>query len=492
MVAPVTIVDSPSGVRSPVRGLGVVVAACAIAFAPARLLAQDPPPRALELEEVLDSVMTRYPPLLAALIEKDITSGRVRQAEGAFDLTLNAGANAVPSGYYDGRTGSVILEQALQSWGAKVYGGDRLSSGLLPNYNLQRTPEDGQVTAGIRLSLLRQGRIDRERATREQSRIDAELADPFIARQRLEFTRAATISYFNWVNAGFRLRAAEELLRLANDRDTAIGEQVRRGALAPIVRIDNERLVVSRRLATIQNQRRFEAATIELSLFLRDPHDQPVLANRKRLPPAFPAPRPQDPARLSQDTTDALARRPELRNIALSIDRVRIETDLARNDLLPNLDLTLEARQSPTQRRLSDIEPLETRAGVELRIPLQRREASGRLQVAESQIRRLQADEQFARDRIGAEVRDTFSALSAATGQITQAQRNVVLAVMLEDAERLRFRQGASDLLALQIREQATFDARLGEVDAFSDYFRALANYRAATGNTTREGARSP
>lgn len=473
------------------RGLVVVVAACAFAFAPARLQAQHPASPPLELDEVLDSVMARYPPMLAALIEKDITSGRVRQAEGAFDLTLNAGANLVPSGYYDGRTGSVILEQALESWGAKVYGGYRLSSGLLPNYNTMRTPEDGQVTAGIRLSLLRQGRIDRERATREQTRIDAELADPFIARQRLEFTRAATISYFNWVSAGFRLGAAEELLRLANDRDAAIGEQVRRGALAPIVRIDNERLVVSRRLAALQAQRRFEAATIELSLFLRDPNDQPVIAARKRLPSAFPAPRPPDPARLPKDTADALTRRPELRNIALSMDRVRIESRLASNDLLPNLDLTLEARQSPTQKQLSDIEPLETRAGIELRIPLQRREASGRLQVAQSQLRRLQADEQFASDRIAAEVRDAFSALSAATGQIAQAQRNVVLAVMLEDAERLRFRQGASDLLTLQIREQATFDARLGEVDAFSDYFRAMANYRAATGNITREGART-
>lgn len=482
---------SPQRARSLLRTVGVVAATCVIAFIPAKLRAQDPTARALELDEVLDSVMARYPPMLAALIEKDITSGRVRQAEGAFDLTLNAGANTVPAGYYDGRTGSVILEQALPSWGARVFGGYRLSSGFLPNYNTQRTPEDGQVTAGIRLSLLRQGRIDRERATREQSRLDAESADPFIARQRLDFTRAATISYFNWVNAGFRLGAAEELLRLANDRDAAISEQVRRGALAPIVRVDNERLVVSRRLATIQNQRRFEAASIELSLFLRDSQDQPVLAARHRLPRAFPAPKPPEPARLSKDIADALAQRPELRSIALSIARIRIETDLARNDLLPNLDLTLEARQSPTQKQLPDVEPLETRAGVELRIPLQRREASGRLQVAESQIRRLQADEQFARDRIGAEVRDTFSALAAANGQIAQAQRNVVLAVMLEDAERLRFRQGASDLLALQIREQATFEARLGEVDAYSDYFRALANFRAATGIAAKEGNRT-
>ena len=61
-----------------------------------------------------------------------------------------------------------------------------------------------------------------------------------------------------------------------------------------------------------------------------------------------------------------------------------------------------------------------------------------------------------------------------------QASRNVILAAALEDAERLRFRQGAADLLALQIREQATFDARLTELDTYLEYFRSLANYRAA------------
>jgi hypothetical protein len=35
-------------------------------------------------------------------------------------------------------------------------------------------------------------------------------------------------------------------------------------------------------------------------------------------------------------------------------------------------------------------------------------------------------------------------------------------------------------LLALQIREQATFDAQSLEVEATADFFRAMAHYRAA------------
>lgn len=469
-----------SGGSAWIRFAGCIAVAWCCAGGVRAQPAPAPAPKPLLVEEVLASVESRYPPLLAALIEQDIAAGRLRQAEGAFDLNLNAGLNATPLGYYDGRTGSVILEQALQAWGAKVYGGYRLGSGFLPNYNQMRTPEGGQLTAGVKINLLRDGRIDKDRAAQAQARLGEAAADPLIARQRLDFVRAATIAYYQWLGAGLRLSAAEALLRVANDRDAAVAEQVRRGALAPIVRIDNERLVISRKLAAIQAQRRFEATAIELSLFLRDGQDRPSIPTRDRLPPAFPATVEPDGRRLQGDIADALARRPETRGIAISIERLKIERDLARNEALPSLNVGIEARQSPVQKRQPDIDTLETRLGVEFNVPLQRRAASGRLQTVEAQLLRLRTEEQFTRERVETEVRDAHSALAAMSSQIAQARRNVVLAETLEQAERLRFNQGATDLFALQIREQATFDARLGELDAFAEYQRALANYRAA------------
>jgi outer membrane protein TolC len=60
----------------------------------------------------------------------------------------------------------------------------------------------------------------------------------------------------------------------------------------------------------------------------------------------------------------------------------------------------------------------------------------------------------------------------------------VELADRLAEAEKRRFEQGATDLLALQIREQAAFDARFADVEARADFFRAQADYRAALGET--------
>ncbi|MEQ1851963.1 MAG: TolC family protein [Chthoniobacteraceae bacterium] len=435
----------------------------------------------LLLPEVLSSVTTRYPPYLAALIEQDIANGRARQALGAFDLNLNGGASFVPSGFYDGQTGYATLDQPLPFWGGNVYGGYRLSSGFLPNYNKDRTGVDGEVVLGFRLPLLRDGTIDRRRATLFQARIDQELANPVILRQHLDFIRAASIAYYNWLAAGHRLDLAEELLRIAKDRDTAIAEQVKKGASAPIVQVDNQRLVVSREIGVVQALRRFQAGAIELSLFHRTlTEDQPIVVPRSRLPKAFPAHKEPRTSQLAADIARATNFRPEIRRIALTIDKAQVDRRLAKNNMLPTLDFGLQANQAVGNNTPRDIEKTELEAKFEFKLPLQRREAKGFLEAIDAQLARLENEKTFARDRITADVRDSYSAIIAAYDQLKQTRRNVDLSQQVQDAEAERLKQGATDLLALQIREQATFDAKVLDVEAHAEYFRAQANYRAA------------
>jgi outer membrane protein TolC len=436
----------------------------------------------LLLPDVLSSVQKLYPPYLAALLEQDLASARAQQALGAFDLQLGATSASNPIGYYNGRTSTATLDQPLPFWGGSVYGGYRLSNRDLPEYNKERTGADGSGLVGLKIPLLRDGTIDRRRASLWQARIDQELADPIILRQYLDFIRAATIAYYNWVAAGQRLALAEELLRLAKDRDSAIQEQVRTGASAPIVQIDNLRLVVSREIGVVQATRRFQAAAIELSLFHRKNVDaEPILAPREQLPTTFPPrPRPSE-TRIDTDLPKALAARPEMRRISLTMEKLRIDQRLAKNNLLPNLDIGLEAAQVTGGKPAAKTDKTELSAKVELKVPLQRREAKGRLETFNVQISRLEQEQTFARDRITADVRDSLSALFAAYYALAQSHRNVDLAQKLQDAESEKLKQGASDLLALQIREQATFDAKVLEVEALADYFRAEANYRAAT-----------
>ena len=435
----------------------------------------------LALGEVLNSVTNQYPPMLAALIERDVVAGRLRSAQGAFDFTVFSKLFGTPQGYYESGTWDSGFEQFTGIWGATVFGGYRITRGdLLPDYDYTRTQRDGEARFGFRLPLLRDGSIDRRRATILKADLDRKLADPLILRQRLDFVRAGSVAYFNWLAAGERWRLAEELLRIARDRAAALTNQVEAGHAPRIVLTDNLRLVVARELGTVQARRRFEGASLALSLFLRDAEDQPVVAGRDRLPAGFPEVLPPDVSRLVPDLAQAETRRPEIARLRLSADKLAVDRKLARNQLLPNLDAGVVGSRDFGADTYKDKGEFEVQAGIELKVPLQRREAKGRLAEIEAQQERLVNEQRFALDRIRTEVNDVFSALSAAWEQIQRTGLNVELARALQAAELERFNQGATDLLALQLREQATFDAQTAAVEAQFEYFRAQADYRAA------------
>lgn len=98
----------------------------------------------LPLEEVLQTVRTQYPPLLAAWLQQDVQSGRVRQAAGAFDPTLLATLNFRPLDYYEGANVSFLVDQPLLS-GGSVYAGYRVSTGTFASYERKdRTSPSGK------------------------------------------------------------------------------------------------------------------------------------------------------------------------------------------------------------------------------------------------------------------------------------------------------------------------------------------------------------
>lgn len=442
--------------------------------------AQDGAP--LRLAEVLASVRQQYPPLLAALVEREIASSRFESARGVFDADIVARLYGAPAGYYDYGTVDVGVEQFTGLRGSTIFGGYRLTRGdRLPDYYWNRTQGGGEPRLGLAVPLLRDGSIDRGRAALMNAGIDRELADPEIARQRLEFVRAATIAYFQWVAAGQRWGLAESLLRLANDRTAALAGQAALGLIPRIVLTDNDRLVVAREIAVVQAQRRFESASLTLSLFLRTEAGEPIRAARARVPAdVADVPLVEVPT-LEAGLAEALARRPELRLLDLALDKLEIERALANNQMWPNLDARVAISQDVGTKIYVDKSDFEVEASLELRVPLQRRAAAGRVGEIDGRIQQIRNEQRFLRDRIRAEVADAHSALVAALVQLRAARLNADLAVELQSADEERFRRGAVDLLTLQIREQAAFDARTLAVDALAEYFRSLADYDAVT-----------
>ncbi len=436
----------------------------------------------LELEAVINSVIESYPLLRSAMLGRNIAQGDLLAANGEFDLKLKGDTLNMPVGNYENYRQFVGAEQPLYA-GGSVFGGYRLGTGNFPIYYGERaTNLGGEFKAGVLLPLAQNHTIDDRRAGLWRNQWEVQGVEPEIQAQLIEFIRVASITYWNWLAAGQNVQIAEDLLKNATERNDGLRIRVQKGDAPAIELTDNERLIVSRRTKLIDAQRKFRQSAVKLSLFLRDESGEPVVIDQSRLPLEFPEATDPSPRDLDTDIQSAIANRPELRALAIFSEQLNIDLAAANNLFLPQIDVVLATSQdvgSPADPKKNDKSQLELEGGLVASVPLQRRKARGKFNAVEAKLAQVRAKTGFTQNKIVAEVQSTSAALNAAFQQLAQAHRSLDLARQMEAAERRKFDLGDSNLLLVNIREQATADAASTEVDARLNYFDAQADYRA-------------
>ncbi len=443
----------------------------------------------LSHEVLLASVERTFPLLKAAELEEAIAGADALSAEGGFDVSWKTRATLIPIGYYDNYRVESTLEKPTAIWGATGFVGYRLGSGKFPvYYGNQETLDYGELRAGVSVPLWRNGPIDRRRSSLEKADLGRGVAKLGITQQRIDYRRAASIRYWAWVAAGRRLAVAESLLAIAAGRDDGLAERVARGDLPNIERIDNLRALEQRRAQLAIARRGLEQASLELSLYLRDDKGNRIIPDRPQLPKDFPEIPGDASTGLPNDFVAARANRPEVQRLALLTKQNEVELRYAKNQMALGLDLQLVGSQDfgPQNPKRPDLNKPVFEASLLLDVPLQTRAMQGRADASAATIRRLTLQKSFFTDRIDTDVRDAHSALRAAKERLDATRREVTLAKDLEASERLRFQQGDSQLLIVNLREQQTAEAQLREVDAVLDWYRAQAELRAARGDLGR------
>lgn len=441
-------------------------------------------PSALLLPDVVNAVINTFPTLEAAYQSRNTAQGKYLSTLGAFDTTLEAGAYEQVLGFYRNYRHEVGLKQ--KTWqGTEFYGGYRIGRGKFePWYGERATNDAGEFKAGLAIPLLRGRDIDKSRADAIKAQLARRAIEPAIQAEFIGVVRSSSIVYWEWVAAGEGVRIAQSLLKLAQDRDQAIRTRVARGELADVEIVDNERLIVSRQAKLIQAERKLQQTAIKLSLFLRTPDGVPQVPDAQLLPRGFPAPDWPHPTELNTDIGTALMLRPEPQELLLLIRQTEVDLNNARNQMLPGLAAGMEGAKNvgPEASSLGEKGPFQLRASLVADVPLQRRDARGQILAAQGKLAELRAKRRLVEDKIVADVRDAVSALTTAREQVVQAGESRRLAEAMQAAERRKFESGVSDLLVVNLREQATADAAQTEVEALLIYFAAVADYQAALG----------
>ena len=435
----------------------------------------------LTLEKLIDGINKNFSLLLAAFQDIDIAESELLSAKGAFDGAIKANGTTAPTGYYANNRMDMLIEQPTMYNGMSFFGGYRMGRGSFAPYDGKlATNSLGEIRAGARVPLWRDRSIDKNRAALKQAEIGIQIADLSVSQQKIDIIRNATLRYWDWIAAAQRYTIAKSLYDVALQREKQIIKRVKAGDLPPIEQADNERVLLQRESFLIGSEQNLEIAANELSIYLTDENGNARHPRIEEIPEsAFSLFEEIRDTNLDKEIEMALERRPELKRFKAQIDQNRIDQELAKNQMGPGVDLVIIGSQDLGTGSVTRSKP-EIEASIVLNVPLRTRTAQGKLDGASAKNEKLSKQERFFKDRITADIRNSFSNVNVTRQRAILAQKEFVLAKKLEEAERVRYVMGEGTLLVVNIREQTTGEAAIREIDALVDHHRAIANYKAA------------
>jgi len=316
--------------------------------------------------------------------------------------------------------------------------------------------------------------------------------------------RQVESSYWDLVAARRAVLVSEQSLALADQLLGETQERVNVGTSAPIDLVQSEAGVATRRQALITAGNIASNAEDVLKAVLG--FDEPREWTRTidtieayEFNPFLPD--------LEDAIDTAIENRPEMRQARLQLELLEHYTKVAKNDVLPNLDLvagygwrgvsgTTTLRDSDTneiifQQRTSfpdswqqvvDTDFPNWRLGLQFGIPLGNNQAQGRLAEQQFYYQRGQVQLTALKQNIISQVRFAVRALEDGAASVEAAVASQELAARNLEAEQTKFDNGLStNFQVLQIQEDLA-EAELALIRAYLNYRKANIEYRVATG----------
>lgn len=454
------------------------------------------PAEILALADVLASVGNHDPRLDAADHEIAWAEGRALSARGGFDTSLQFTQFYEP--LYRNAITRVQVEQATPLWGLSAWAGYQIGVSGNPQITPVWEPGSagrimsatgGELFAGLTLPLARDSWTDRRRSDIAQSELELDRVGDIRDATQLQLELEAATAYWNWVAAGLEMEVEGRLLDLAVVRNDKILRQIELGAIDRLVGVDNRWLILDRESRVVEAERAFQAAALELSLYLRDGSGEPLLAGAERLPNDLPAMPSLTAADLQVDIDDALEQRPD-RHAQLRVrEQLDIELRWARNQRTPRIDLSAWVSRELGRNPFLDAgetTPLRTElvTALHIEVPIPMRGARGQVRSADASLDIAAAQLRLLDNQIAVEVTNAHSSVVAAYKRALLAGEQVALTEELARAELRRFELGDGDLLQVNLRELTIADAAGAQVRAIADYFIAKANLEVAKGGS--------
>ncbi|HEX5646224.1 MAG TPA: TolC family protein [Nitrospira sp.] len=442
----------------------------------------------LTISEVLARIELTHPLLRAMGAERSRARAKILKALGAWEpqvknytqferyTTWNLTTSFdIPSQHNTGYADSTL--QVGHPWGFVVEGGLRSGFGDSATNNRIAYPPDLLGTyrtqhfyyAGS-FHLLRGLVINEENAAFQRAELAVPQAEIAVAQKRQDLYLAGAVQYWDWQVAVKQAEVVKQILAVAEARAVQIEGQAKAGKISPLDVAEVNQEVQRRRAAAIAAQRKVEYEQYKLSLFFWE-NGEPVTPQPEWAPEfqgETPLPTEEE---ISGFKVEAREARPEVRDLYVQAKINNIDLKLAKNKLLPTLDL----EGGPTKGAADWVVGLGYRVGLHTEIPLFQREGRGKVMAAEVGQSQLALKQQYTEQQVGFDVDNWYSAIVRARDRVRAATESYRLAKILEDGERKRFDLGKTSILFVNTRER-------NAVEAAYQLYRAQADYAVARG----------
>ncbi|HKG13802.1 MAG TPA: TolC family protein [Pyrinomonadaceae bacterium] len=371
--------------------------------------------------------------------------------------------------------------------------------------------------------LWRDRSIDRNRQQIRIQRKRLEQSDADFRRRTIDVIQQVQRSYWDLVFAMRNEQNQVANVKLAQENFRRTEASVAAGASAPLQRAEVETELSTRESALlVANQQVTVAENALKQLMLKDPlapewsralvpTDQPSFDDR--------------PVVLETALKEARDNRPELRRLKLESQVSDINLQFYRNQTKPRIDLTgtlqtnglagspgispATGQPIPTctgneaegvacipqnfvggyGRTLQNLFNFKTRqvvVGVTIQLPFKNKTAKANLAATQIQAQQLAATTRSQDQAIEVEVRDAVQAVETARRRVLSARQALASAETQLAGERRLYQVGRSTTFLLFQRENALVNAQNQELQAETDYNKALADLQRATSSTLR------
>ena len=387
-----------------------------------------------------------------------IAQGKLLSTKGAFDFILDSEWKSY-SNEKDYSELDTNLTYPTPILGIDLWAGHRKTSGDLPSYWEEgATANKGEISIGTKIPLLQGLILDKRRANFWQSEFKLSAQKKQYDQKYIEIVKEALNLYFDWALLEKKQLIASNLLFMSQQRASWLDLKVKAGSIALFEKEDNDRTIFQRKSALLDIQNKYQQSWMSLLLFINgySSLDQsPKFYTASNLGTIMDI----EILNVEDWKSKALGQRNDFLSLNDLIEAQKISINLAEQEYLPQLNIKSEMvkNQGGTQINEKD----DYRISINFEMPLQLREARGKYLSAKAEHDNLQLKKKFFQQKIENSIMASYLDFENIKSRLLIMQEEVALALKLEKGEQRRFNLGDSNMVILNLREQATAEAQM-------------------------------